>query len=204
MSTDERILIESGELFFRHGIRTITMDDIANKLGISKKTIYQYYKDKNLLVQSLTNQLLQEQQNKMEEIKKKAADPILEILNLLDHMTDFISGINPNMFFDLQKYHPHAWYSFKQFKEKWMIGMVEENLRRGMDAGLYRAELNVKILSRIRVEQVDWAFTNKSYDGNMFTITEVQKTLLDHFLHGIVSLEGYNVIRKHKEQLRKS
>lgn len=204
MSIEERIIVEAGELFFRHGIRTITMDDIANKLGISKKTIYQYYKDKNLLVQSLTDRILQEQQDLMNEIRRRTDDPILEILHHLEHFSEFISKINPNMFFDLQKYHPHAWHSFKKFKEQCVIGMVEGNLERGIENGLYRPELNVKILSRLRVEQVDWAFTNKIYDGNKFTITEVQLALLDHFLHGIVSLKGFNLIEKHKSQLSKS
>lgn len=204
MSIEERILVEAGELFFRHGIRTITMDDIANKLGMSKKTIYQYYKDKNLLVQSLTDRLLKEQKDQMDEIRKRTDDPILEILHHLDNFSDFISKINPNLFFDLQKYHPHAWYSFKLFKEECIIGTVEENLRRGIEAGLYRPELNVQILSRLRVEEVDWAFTNKIYDGNKFTIVEVQKALIDHFLHGIVSIKGFNLIEKHKSQLSKS
>jgi TetR/AcrR family transcriptional regulator, cholesterol catabolism regulator len=204
MSIETRIVIEAGELFFRHGIRTITMDDIANALGMSKKTIYQYYKDKNLLVQSLTDRILHEQVTVMNDIRKRTENPIVEILLVLEHITGFFSKINPNLFYDLQKYHPHAWYSFKLFKEKELIGFIEENLKRGIADELYRKEINVKILARLRIEQVEWGFNTKVFHAEKFSITDVQVNLLDHFLHGIVSLKGYKQIEKHKSQIIQS
>lgn len=201
MTTEERILIEAGELFFRHGIRTITMDDIATKLGMSKKTIYQYYKDKNLLVQSLTDRILREHAEVMHEFRKRTENPILEILLVMEHTAGFFQKINPTLFYDLKKYHPHAWYSFKIFKEKEMIGFIEENLRRGIEKELYRKEINVKILARLRIEQVEWGFNTRIFEADKFSITELQLNMLDHFLHGIVSQKGFKQIEKHKSEI---
>lgn len=201
MSTEERILIEAGELFFRHGIRTITMDDIANHLSISKKTIYLYYKDKNLLVQSLMDRILKEQYAAMSEIRNRTENPILEILLTLEHSSALFSRINPTLFYDMQKYHPHAWHSFKVFKEKAIVEFVEENLKRGIQLALYRPEINIKILARMRMEQIDWAFNSKIYNQDKYTINEVQTAIFDHFLHGIVSLKGFKLIEKYKAQI---
>src|SRR6188472_3969968 len=108
-STEERILKETGIMFYRHGIRTITMDDIASNLGISKKTIYLYYRDKGELVKSFTEGELKTQEKDMMEIREQSSDPLEEMLLMMDHFSKFFQRVNPAVFYDLQKYHPSSW-----------------------------------------------------------------------------------------------
>ncbi len=201
--TEERILKETGAMFFRHGIRTITMDDIATNLGISKKTIYLYYRDKAELVKSFTEGELKIQEKDMYEIRNKSNDPVEEMLLIMEYVSRFFQKVNPTVFYDLQKYHPESWSSFKSFKEKLMIGFAEENLKNGIAQGLYRKEIKVKILARLRMEEVELGLNPQAFPPDKFKLTEVHLSLIDHFLHGIVTLKGFKLIEKYKKLIKK-
>lgn len=201
---EERILKETGAMFFRHGIRTITMDDIAAKLGISKKTIYRHYNDKGALVKSFTDLELKIQEKDMAEIQKESKDAINEMLNLMSHLENFFNKVNPAVFYDLQKYHPDSWNSFKIFKEKCVIGFVEDNLKRGIQQELYRKNLKIKIIARLRIEEVEMGFHPSVFPPEIFNIADVQLALIDHFLYGIVTLKGFKLIEKYRKITKKN
>ena len=107
--------------------------------------------------------------------------------------------INPSVFYDLQKFHPAAWKHFRVFKEEKMQVFIEENLRRGIRQELYRKDLRVKVLAKLRIEEVEMGFNTAVFPSSKFNFTEVQVALLDHFLHGIVTLKGHKLINKYKE-----
>lgn len=196
---EDRILDVARELFFRHGIKSITMDDIAAQLGMSKKTIYQYFEDKNALLISLTEEELREQTKEMQDIRKRSENAIDELLQSMACMSKNFSRMNPSLFYDLQRYHSSAWDFFKQFKEKEMTGFVEENLRRGIRQELYRKDIKIKTLARLRLEEVELGFNPKAFPQDSFNIPDVQVTLLEHFLFGVVTLRGYKLINKYKQ-----
>ncbi len=175
------------------------MDDIANKLGMSKKTIYQYYEDKNALLSSLVMMELKSQTKEMADIRKNSENAIDEMLQSMSCMSKNFSKMNPTLFFDLQKYHASAWNHFKNFKEKVLTEFVEENLRRGIKNELYRKDLKVRILARLRLEEVELGFNTTTFSHEQFNISEVQLSLLEHFLYGVVTLKGYKLINKYKQ-----
>src|SRR6185436_12763251 len=117
MEPQEKILKTSLGLFFKYGIKHITMDDIAKELGMSKKTIYQFYKEKDDLVSQLCNSELKEQEFQFDEMNRNAKDPIHEIMLISDKMRVMMQNINPMFFLDLQKFYPTAFQRFQSFKE---------------------------------------------------------------------------------------
>lgn len=199
--TEKRILEVSGNMFFKHGIRSITMDDIASTLGISKKTIYIYYKDKKSLVKSFTIRELKQHEKEMLKIRKGSHDSIDEMIQLMNHLGNFFSRVNPSVFYDLQKYHPESWLSFRQFKNKIVIYFVEENLRKGISNNLYRKDINVKTLAKLRIEEVEMGVNPSIFPPEDFRINDVQISLIDHFIYGIVTPKGYKLIEKYKNQI---
>lgn len=88
---------------------------------------------------------------------------------------------------------------FKEFKDKQMIGFLEDNLRRGIRQELYRKDINVKILSRLRMSEVEIGFNPQIFPPDLFTMPEVQVKIMEHFLYGIVSLKGYKLISRYKQ-----
>ncbi len=199
MEIKDRILLGAQELFFKYGIKSITMDDIAKHLAVSKKTIYQFFEDKNHLVETLLDNSLKQDERHFIEVQESSENVIVEVFGLMKHIGDMFAKINPNIFYDLQKYHPNAWKKFLMFKEDCMAHMVEESIIRGIKEGLVRADVNPKILSRLRIEEVEMGFNPDLFPPNKFNMPEVQVALLDHFFMGICTIKGHKLFNKYKQ-----
>src|ERR1700712_2218612 len=102
MEAKERILEKSQELFAKYGIRSVSMDDIAAQLGMSKKTLYQYYDDKDELVKSVFSQILEENKKECEHCNKIGDNAIHEVFISFDMVEEMLSNMNPSVLHDLQ------------------------------------------------------------------------------------------------------
>ncbi len=118
LETGDRILIEAEQLFFRYGVKSITMDEIATHLGISKKTIYQFYKDKKDLVYKVVEARIQKQQSEIDEIAEVAIDPVHEVLLTSDWLKNVFQNMNPFLLMEVQKYYPRAYSVFQTHRDK--------------------------------------------------------------------------------------
>lgn len=197
MEVKERILEISEELFFRFGIRSVTMDDIAKALGISKKTIYNHFKDKDEIVEGVAEQTLQRDKCESEKIHDRAKDPIDEIIQSTQLMRDMVANIHPALLFDLQKYHPKAWKQYIGHKEGF-VKIVLRNITEGQQQRLYREDIEPEILARFRVESIDSAFNTDIFPPKQFSLIDVQLQLIDHFLRGILTTKGLKLYEKYK------
>lgn len=199
MEMKARILAGTHELFMKYGIRSVSMDDISKHLSISKKTIYQEFKDKDELVHDLMKTKLQEDKREFHSLGKESANAIDEVFNIMKHMGKVIGQVNPTVFYDLQKFHPESWKLFKTFKEEFILSIVESTLERGIREGLMRPEISIKILSRMRMEQIEMGFNPAVFPPDKFKILDVQLAMIDHFLYGICTLKGHKLINKYKQ-----
>lgn len=199
MEPKERILKGAEELFFKYGIKSVTMDDIAKHLAISKKTIYQFYSDKNEIVETLMKETLKQDECEFKQIHDQASNMIEEVMHMMQHITQMFAKTNPNIFYDLQKYHPKAWNLFKEFKQECMAAMIEKSIERGKKEGLVREDVNSKIISRMRIEQVEMGLNPEAFPPVEFKLVDIQLSILDHFLHGICTLKGHKLINKYKQ-----
>ena len=177
------------ELFFLYGIRSVLMDDIAKHLSVSKKTIYRVYKDKEKLVHELVKELLKEDEKVCKELQKGSANVVEEFFNIMKHVEKMICRVNPGMFYDLQKYYPASWKLFIEFKENCILKMVEESLTKGIKQGHIRSDINVKTLSRMRIQQIEMGFNPTVFPPDKFKLADVQTSMIDHFLHGVCTLK---------------
>src|ERR1700733_13776618 len=174
MSQTERIILGGEELFLKAGIKSVTMDDIAKHLGMSKKTIYQFFRDKNELVIALVKKKLQDDECLMDEIIGKSANVIEEMINMMKCSEDIFSRINPIVIHDMQKYHPDAWKHFQNFKADVLVRTLEELLTKGIKQGYIRPDIDVRILARMRVNQVELGFNTAIFPVAEFSTWKVQ------------------------------
>lgn len=195
----EEILSGSRELFFRYGLKSVTMDDIARHLGMSKKTIYQCFKDKNDIILSLMKSHLERNKQDLEKISKEASNAVQEMIGIMDFIGGMFTRINPVVFYDLQKYFPQCWKNFKEFKENYMIVMIQNNIRRGIQESMFRKNIDVEVLSKMRIEQIEMAMNPLIFSPDKYNLTNVQMAMLDHFLHGITTLKGHKLINKYRQ-----
>ena len=199
MTTEEKVLKGAEELFFKYGIRSVTMDDIAKHLGMSKKTIYQYYKEKDEIIHKLMMAHIKQDECSFSACANNASNIVDEVFSMMKNIHEIFSKVNPQLFYELQKYYPQTWKLFKEFKEEFILGMVEKSLEKGIKEGHVRPDINIKILSRLRMEQVELAMNPNAFSPDKFKILDVQLVLVEHFLYGICTLKGHKLINKYKE-----
>jgi AcrR family transcriptional regulator len=197
--SDNRILKGADELFCRFGIKNVTMDDIARHLGVSKKTLYQHYEDKNKIVVSVIENGMGEHELKFCEFEKASKNAIEEILHTMHYMSSVFATVNPNVFYDMQRYHPEAWQIFRKFKEEKVLHQIIRNLEKGREQGLYRMDFSIKILARLRLEEIELGMNPTLYPADKYNLHDVNIQLLEHYLYGICTLKGHKLINKHKQ-----
>ncbi len=199
LETSDRILIEAEQLFFRYGVKSITMDEIATHLGISKKTIYQFYKDKKELVYKVVEARITKQKSEMDQITVEAADPVQEILMTSNWLKEMFQSMNPFLLLEVQKYYPRAYGVFLSHRDKCIFSNIFNNIKKGVDLGLYRPAIDVDTIARLRMVCIDAAFNPDNFPLAKKNLNELQVQLIEHFLYGICTLKGHKLINKYKQ-----
>ena len=183
----ERILEEAERLFWKYGVRSVTMEDIARKLGISKKTIYQHFSDKEQILYQVIESKTGRDQFEMECMVVGTTNPVEELLSVLDMMQKNADQVSPNLIIDIKRYYPQAFAIFRQYKEEQIMRSILENIQKGISQGLYRSDINPSILARLRVEQIELAFDNDIFPADQYSMHDIQSELTHHFVRGMLT-----------------
>jgi AcrR family transcriptional regulator len=200
METKKRILDKSTEQFMRYGIRSVSMDDIAAQLGISKKTIYQYFADKEELVDAVMQEEEERTHSDCSYCREKAADAVQEMILAMHQITEQFSQMNPVILYDLEKFHPKVFLRFLRLKNEYLYGIIKENLIRGIEEGYYRPELNVDMISIFRIESIMIPFNLTVFPPGKYNLAGVTREIMIHFLFGISTPKGYKLIQQYLKQ----
>jgi len=196
----ERVIQKADELFRMYGLRSVTMDDLARALAMSKRTLYQLFEDKRELVKQAISYKMEENHCIVKDAREKAQNAIEELVLIFQHFRTVIAALKPTFFHELERYFPEAWQFFCEYKNEVIRKQVEENLNRGVAEGIYRADLRVDILAAMRVEQVFTVFNPRVFPTEKFHFVEVQEELLKHFIYGVLSEEGLQLVKKYEEE----
>jgi AcrR family transcriptional regulator len=199
-NTKVRIKQKAKELFMRYGIRSVSMDDIATQLGISKKTIYQYFTDKDELVDGVVDEDIQEMQTECLATGNEAQDAVDEIFLTVERIVEQFRNMNPMLIYDLEKFHVRAYQRFMEHKNKFLLQIIRRNLEWGVKEGLYRPDINVDVLSKFRLESMMIAFNIDLFPPSRYNLADVTKEIIEHFVFGVASQKGYRLILKYQRQ----
>ncbi|WP_276479780.1 TetR/AcrR family transcriptional regulator [Paraflavitalea pollutisoli] len=195
-----RIRQKAEELFMKYGIRSVSMDDIANALGMSKKTIYQYFVDKDELVAAVVEADVLDMQQDCTDIAHHAKDAVHEIFLTIDRVMVQLHHMNPMLIYDLEKFHFRAFQKFMDHKNKFLLQTIKANLDRGLAEGLYREDLPADMVARFRLESLMIPFNTDLFSPTKYTVADVSKEILELYVFGLVSPKGYKLIVKYKEE----
>ena len=201
--TAKRIFQQAHLLFMQYGLKSVSMDDIANKMGISKKTIYQFYADKEALVAEVVKQITSENQFQCDNDIINSENAIHEIILAMEQMSKLFETMNPSILFDLHKYYPQAFKLFLAHKNDYVYGKIKQNINRGIKEGLYRDDLNLEIVSRYRVESIVIAFNLEFQSSVKSSLVSIAQELSTFFLYGVVNEKGYKLINKYSKNRSK-
>lgn len=203
MEVKDRILGKADELFMKFGIRSVSMDDIAGQLGISKKTIYQFFADKDELVEAVVDKDLKTMQCDCLGCSVDARDAIHEIFIMLERVVEQFLNMNPMLLYDMEKFHFKAYQKFLEHKNKFLFMIIRKNMERGISEELYRPELNVEVMTRFRLECIMIPFNMTAFPPAKFNLAEVTAEIVEHYVYGLATLKGHKLIQKYKQQNQK-
>jgi len=199
-----RITEKALEQFMRFGIKSMTMDDIARSMTISKKTLYQHFQDKDSLVYAVCEHHLLHHNDQISCIATDAQSAIHEMAMLSEFIRNKMTEMHPSVLHDIRKYHPRSWELFMKHRETCIVNSIVHNLNRGVAEGVYRSDIHVEILSRLRLEQIQLAFDPDIFPPAIFKLAEIQIQFFEHFLHGLLSAEGRTQWEKMRKQIVES
>jgi AcrR family transcriptional regulator len=197
---ENRILFKARDLMLRNGVKHVTMDDIATQLGMSKKTIYQFYKDKDALVMAVVNFELEEQSLKCQRTQDTADNAVHEMFMLLEDIQQMFKNMNPMTMNEIAKYYPEAFARIQNHKDEFMHQIIKTNLIKGIEQGVYRKEIDPEILSIYRLETSFVPFNPQLYPFSKFDIGKVTLQIIENFIYGVMSLKGIELMEKYKLQ----
>jgi len=200
MEMKERIQQKAEQLFRAYGIRSVTMDEIASQLGISKKTIYQFFSDKEEVVAAVFHGIIDSNKSCCMKDRKRAENPVHEVFLAYDMAMEMFRNMNPAILFDLMKYHPEVHQRFHEYKYGFMYEMISHNLKRGIEMELYRADLDIDIITRFRIESLMFGFNTMVFPDNKNNLAKIEAAIFEHFLYGIATTKGIKLIEKYKKQ----
>lgn len=187
-------------LFFRYGIRHVTMDDVAREAGMSKKTIYQFYREKDDLVKQLCEIELNEHECQFDILQQQASDPIHEIILISEKMRQMMQHINPTFFIDLRRFYPAAFSRYEAFREGCAFRNLLVNIKKGIGSGYFRPGLDPEFIARYRLAQVDMLMFGDYFSFDKVSFAQTHELLLDLFVHSICTAKGTKAYNSYKKR----
>ncbi|HEY6504109.1 MAG TPA: TetR/AcrR family transcriptional regulator [Chitinophagaceae bacterium] len=203
MEPKERILIKAEELFMQYGIRSMSMDDIANNLGMSKKTVYQYYADKDELVDAVVDGHIKEIQTDCGVCRDAASDAVHEIFITMEMIMEQFANMNPMLLYDLEKFHFRSYQRVKEHKDKFLAEVIRKNIEWGIKEELYRPELNIDVITKFRLESMMIPFNVALFPPGKYNLGTLTEIIIEHFVYGLATIKGHKLIQKYNEQRQK-
>ncbi|MDB5284174.1 MAG: TetR/AcrR family transcriptional regulator [Bacteroidota bacterium] len=181
----------------KHGIKTLTMDEIAKGLGMSKKTIYQFVDNKSELVKLTLSDYLDEERSQLEIILKNSSNSVEEMIKMIEYFLQVLGEFNATALYDLQMYYPETWDMFNDYRFNFMLGCINDNLQNGVKQGYYRKDLKTEIIAKIYILGVETLFNQDLFPAKQFAFLNIYREYLNYHLRGIVSAKGLKYIEQH-------
>ncbi|WP_026808694.1 TetR/AcrR family transcriptional regulator [Arenibacter latericius] len=192
----ELILDKATELFLNLGVKSVTMDDLANEIGISKKTIYTHYENKTKLVQECTSQLFDKISEGINTICALGKNPIEELYDIKKYVIYYIKDEKSASQYQLHKYYPKIAGHLKTKQNTLMQKCIINNLKRGLKSGVYREDINIDFVSRIYISGMTSIQDPEMFPKDLFPMDSLQSNFLEYYLRGIVTPKGRDYLNK--------
>lgn len=194
---EKDIIWRALELFFRNGIRSMTMDELARGLGVSKKTLYRFVSNRNEMVQKGMDLFLSSTLMEIESIKGQAQDPIEELVLIDRMMSNRLCNIQSSVIFDLERYHPQVYREMMTKRKSLMVSQTSDNIRRGIAQGLYRSGIHPEHVAEFHYSTMLWITSPDLMQQAGYNITEVLRESLLYHIHGLATDRGLALLQQY-------
>lgn len=188
------------QMFGRYGLKPVTMDDIAREMSVSKKTLYRYYDSKEALIRAALHQIFTEISGQMLSLGHAGGNAIDQLFAADEQVCATIENHDPGLQFQLQRYYPELHAEMEEKRKELIYKMVDQNIRQGKTEGLYRAELDVELMSLLYYGRT-LLFTEQTADFiEQRSLPRVMRQILVYHIRGMATAEGLRYLES-KEKL---
>ncbi len=192
----EELINKVHDLFMRYGIKSLTMDDIAQNLKVSKKTVYSVVKDKAELVSAVMDVACEKDKSVANHIMETFDNAIDEVVEITKYVSNMLRQMHPSIYYDLEKYYPEAWKKLNNLKNEFHYKIITKNLEIGVKQGLYRPNLNPPVIAKIYIQKIDLVFTGEIFSTSKYRLDEVFDELMRYHIYGIASTKGIDYLKE--------
>jgi AcrR family transcriptional regulator len=204
MDYRQRIVEEAAVMFRTYGIRAVTMDMLANEMGISKRTIYEVFRDKDELLQGVLSWMTKKQIEVMNRIFSESENIIDAIFRMLDLMSEHFRNMSPAFHMDMKRHHQELLKKMGDSNELFYYGSNSEILRRGIKEGVFRKDLNIEITNRCLEEVARMANDKNVFPPDDFLNKDVIRNFYINYLRGISTQKGLDLINFYEKKANKT
>lgn len=201
MEIKQQIIEKAEALFMRYGIKSVTMDDLARELGVSKKTIYQYVENKSDLIEQIFHKRIEREKLCMASIRENSEDAIEEILQIAEFVIAELRQLSPTTVYDLQKYYRGTWRQMEALHQRHIYSLIRNNLERGMEQGVYRKDLAPDIIAKLYVGKTSLVADDELFPLQEYNLERLFKQHMHYHIHGIASPKGLKLLARHQEAI---
>lgn len=201
--TKEKILTHASALFMKYGFKSITMDDICRELGMSKKTIYQFYSDKNELVSACIDAELNTMECGADAIMSKYENPIDAMIAIIEFTGGMMQSLTPGVLFDLKKYFRSSWDKLDNHIKQAVYASVKANVENGQKKGLYRKDTDINHISMIYVHLVQLLIDPDLLDKGV-VIRDLHMAITRYHIRAICTIKGLEYFEEKSKHLHKN
>jgi len=186
----EKILEKSSELFLNLGFKSVTMDEIASALGVSKKTLYKYFSNKTTLIDAVTERMFNTICGSIDAICDQKLNPIDEIFKIKRVVMEHLKDEKSSPLYQLQKYYPGIYASLKQKQFLVMQETIQDNLKRGLQSGVFRSSIDIDFISRIYFSGMIGIKDQQIFPLKKYSMNTLTSFYLEYHLRGISTEKG--------------
>jgi AcrR family transcriptional regulator len=198
----QNILSKVRELYMKYGIKSITMDDVARELGISKKTLYQFVNDKDDLVGKFVDFEIDLRQDEVCRCFKTGYNAIEELFEISLFMNKLMRDQNPATEYDLRKYYPVHYQKTVKTRRERMYNYILSNLKKGKKEGLYRENMNEEVIAKLYLSRTENIHFNELFSVEEFTSFNLFLELITYHVRGIATEKGIKELEKKLKGLK--
>ena len=197
MDESQKILMGAIELFMRIGVKSVSMDDLARELGISKKTIYKHFSDKRELIASVMKAEIANDVKSCNECYSSHENAVQKMINISRNVSRQHKDINPTVIYDLQKYYPAEWGLLDKHRTEFVQELIASNVQEGQTEGFYRDDLSPLTVSSMYATLIQGMMHQLASKDNTFKFKTLHLEMVSYHLNGICTDAGREYLQQH-------
>lgn len=197
MDLTSEILTRARTLFTKCGVKSITMDDLASGMGISKKTLYEKIDSKASLIEQMIQHHIREEKRSLSKIKSQSHNAVEEMILIAKYVIQLLQQVSPTVIFEIKKYYWDSWKKLEKLNNEHILQVIQQNLKQGIEQGYYRQDLSIEIISRHYVTLASTITDLELFPAGHYSMDRIFKETILYHLRGITTPAGWELCLKH-------